>query len=273
MSVRVTIPKITNAMVDAHANIAWSKISKAGANVSELAGGGSGITTPALGGTGADLSATGGTGKLVKQESAGANFTVGALAASELPTAIDAAKIADGSVSNTEFQYLNGVTSAIQTQINAAGGGGDPWVYVKTTSDFPRSDQTPTLVPGLSFTPAASKTYVVHGQLVLQTANATGGACPGVIWPTNCSDGVVFMRKVGTSVTVELLQSGNIGAAVTFSAGAVPANNASTSGLIEASFTTASNVTGDFQITLRNVSGATIVKVMTGSWIAYRTIA
>lgn len=33
--------------------------------------------------------------------------------------AIDASKIANGTVSNTEFQYLNGVTSAIQTQINA----------------------------------------------------------------------------------------------------------------------------------------------------------
>lgn len=32
--------------------------------------------------------------------------------------AIDASKIADGSVSSTEFQYLDGVTSAIQTQIN-----------------------------------------------------------------------------------------------------------------------------------------------------------
>ena len=31
---------------------------------------------------------------------------------------IDASKIADGSVSSTEFQHLNGVTSAIQTQIN-----------------------------------------------------------------------------------------------------------------------------------------------------------
>jgi hypothetical protein len=39
--------------------------------------------------------------------------------AAELPTGIDAAKIADGSVSNTEFQYLNGVTSAIQTQLSA----------------------------------------------------------------------------------------------------------------------------------------------------------
>lgn len=33
--------------------------------------------------------------------------------------AIDATKIANGSVSNTEFQYLDGVTSAIQTQIDA----------------------------------------------------------------------------------------------------------------------------------------------------------
>lgn len=33
--------------------------------------------------------------------------------------AIDASKIHDGSVSNTEFGYLNGVTSAIQTQIDA----------------------------------------------------------------------------------------------------------------------------------------------------------
>lgn len=41
-----------------------------------------------------------------------------ALTAAGLPTAIDAAKIADGTVSNTEFQYVNGVTSAIQTQID-----------------------------------------------------------------------------------------------------------------------------------------------------------
>lgn len=39
--------------------------------------------------------------------------------ASDLPSAIDAAKIANGSVSSTEFQYLDGVTSAIQTQLNA----------------------------------------------------------------------------------------------------------------------------------------------------------
>lgn len=49
----------------------------------------------------------------------------GSIAASDLPTTIDAAKIADGSVDNTEFQYLNGVSSAIQTQIgNKTSGPG-----------------------------------------------------------------------------------------------------------------------------------------------------
>lgn len=39
------------------------------------------------------------------------------------PTAaIDASKIADGSISNTEFQYLDGVTSNIQDQIDSLGG-------------------------------------------------------------------------------------------------------------------------------------------------------
>jgi len=41
-----------------------------------------------------------------------------ALSASDMPSAIDAAKISTGVVSNTEFNYLNGVTSAIQTQLD-----------------------------------------------------------------------------------------------------------------------------------------------------------
>jgi len=43
----------------------------------------------------------------------------GSLINSDLPTGIDSIKIADGSVSNAEFQYLDGVTSNIQTQLNA----------------------------------------------------------------------------------------------------------------------------------------------------------
>jgi hypothetical protein len=45
------------------------------------------------------------------------NFVV-SVSASNLPSSIDATKIADGSVSDAEFQRLDGVTSAIQTQLN-----------------------------------------------------------------------------------------------------------------------------------------------------------
>lgn len=46
------------------------------------------------------------------------NIANGTLNAARLPSAIDAALIADGSVSNAEFQTLNGVTSGIQAQID-----------------------------------------------------------------------------------------------------------------------------------------------------------
>jgi hypothetical protein len=63
---------------------------------------------------------TGQGGKLVrvKADASGLEFYTLTIAAGDLPTGIDAAKIADGTISNTEFQYLNGVTSAIQTQLN-----------------------------------------------------------------------------------------------------------------------------------------------------------
>jgi hypothetical protein len=54
----------------------------------------------------------------------GATWTIenGVVSNDKIATAIDAAKLADGSVSNTEFQYLNGVSSAIQTQLDAKQG-------------------------------------------------------------------------------------------------------------------------------------------------------
>jgi hypothetical protein len=50
----------------------------------------------------------------------GATWTIdnGVVSNAKLGTGIDAAKLADGSVSNAEFQYLNGVSSAIQTQLD-----------------------------------------------------------------------------------------------------------------------------------------------------------
>ena len=81
----------------------------------------SGQLALAQGGTAANLSATGGTGQFLKQSSAGAAVTVAALTATDMPGGIDAAKIGGGAVSNTEFGYLDGVTSALQTQLTNLG--------------------------------------------------------------------------------------------------------------------------------------------------------
>lgn len=48
-----------------------------------------------------------------------------AIANTYIGTGIDATKIADGSVTNAEFQYLGGVTSDIQTQLNAKQATGN----------------------------------------------------------------------------------------------------------------------------------------------------
>lgn len=48
-----------------------------------------------------------------------ANITDYNLSASDMPSGIDASDIADGSVSDIEYLYLDGVTSDIQTQLNA----------------------------------------------------------------------------------------------------------------------------------------------------------
>ena len=45
--------------------------------------------------------------------------------AGDLPTAIDATKLADGSVTSAEFQYIGGLTSDAQTQINAKSAASD----------------------------------------------------------------------------------------------------------------------------------------------------
>ena len=80
----------------------------------------------ARGGTGADLSATGGAGQVLKQSSPGGPVSVGALAAGDVPSGIDAAKIGGGTVSNAEFAALDGVIANVQSQISGTrlvGGG------------------------------------------------------------------------------------------------------------------------------------------------------
>ena len=61
---------------------------------------------------------TGATATKITYDSKGLVTSGTTLSASDIPSSIDATKIGAGAVDNTEFGYLNGVTSAIQTQLD-----------------------------------------------------------------------------------------------------------------------------------------------------------
>jgi len=64
-----------------------------------------------------------GFGDFVANEHLDWTASVGTIHVGNIPTGIPAASVGGGTIDNTEFGYLNGVTSAIQTQINALDSG------------------------------------------------------------------------------------------------------------------------------------------------------
>lgn len=70
----------------------------------------------------------------------GATWTIDndAVTNAKVASGIDAVKIGSGAVDNTEFGHLNGVTSAIQTQLD----GKEPTIAATTSADYYRGDKT-----------------------------------------------------------------------------------------------------------------------------------
>jgi len=112
-----------------------------------------GIVAKTQAGFGQDVS-TGLTNNQVAVVSGGA-ITIAALPVAAIPTAIPATSIGTGSVDNTEFGYLDGVTSAIQTQFTGK---------LDTTST--KLNPTPT---------AAGKLIYDTGSVYAETAAGTSG--------------------------------------------------------------------------------------------------
>ena len=102
---------------------------------------------------------TGATKTKITYDSKGLVISGADIGASDLPSGIDAAKIADGSVSNTEFQYLNGVTSAIQTQINNINSGISTKKFINNTPTAAHTGTTTNTIVQSVLIPA--NTYTV----------------------------------------------------------------------------------------------------------------
>jgi len=91
---------------------------------------------------------------------------------------IDASKVADGSVSNTEFQYLGGVTSDIQTQLDSkvsAGGAVPSGVITMWSGSVVAIPAGWLLCDGTNGTPDLRDRFIV-GAGGTYTVNDTGGA-------------------------------------------------------------------------------------------------
>jgi hypothetical protein len=113
----------------------------------------------------------------------GAGAFVMAIASKDDFSGMDAARIADGSVSNAEFQYLNGVTSAIQTQIDGKAATSHTHAIadvtgLQTALDAKAPLASPTFtgtvsVPATNFTVGASLPFSdTAGTLTLQNVDA-----------------------------------------------------------------------------------------------------
>lgn len=100
------------------------------------------------------------------------------ITAASLPTGIDAAKIADGSVSNTEFQYLSTVTSNVQTQMDLKA----PLANATMTGT--------TTVATLASTTSA-----------IGTATGTSLATTGLIKSSSATAGIGYATGAGTAGT------------------------------------------------------------------------
>ena len=132
---------------------------------------------------------------------------------------IDAAKIADGSISNTEFQYLNGVSSAIQTQLDSkqatfgsqtantvyagptSGGAASPSFRALVSGDLPTHNQawstitsTPTTLSGYGITDAAANGAVTASGLTMATARLLGRS--------TASTGAIEEISIGSGLTL-----------------------------------------------------------------------
>ena len=89
--------------------------------------------------------------------------------------AIDATKIANGTVSNAEFQYLDGVTSAIQTQLNAKVGTTDVATLTNKTINAPDNTITNIADTNIASAAAIARSKLASGNNYRILANnATG---------------------------------------------------------------------------------------------------
>jgi len=133
------------------------------------------------------------------------------LDAADMPTGINAANIGTGAVSSTEFGYLDGVTSAIQTQLNAKQATLVSGTNIKTINGA-------TVLGAGDITIAGNPPSGVAGAIQFSNGSAFASDAANLFWDdTNNRLGVGTNTPTGkTQITESFTTTGNNYSAITF---------------------------------------------------------
>lgn len=140
-------------------------------------------------------------------------------------------------------------------------------VYLTLSADFSTTSTTPSAVTGLSFTPAANKTYICEAYLLCKTSVTTTGAQPGYLPPTVASfGGFLFAPASATSMVQRWWGSGNAVAAGT----GLPNTTATWLHYGKAVILSGASPSGSFGISLASEVSGSSVTMVAGSMLVYR---
>jgi hypothetical protein len=174
------------------------------------------------------------------------------------------AKLAAG----TSGQFLKTQGAGANPVWAAAGGGSDPWTYVKLTADGTgtagSAESTGLTVAGASL--AANTLY--EFEIVGSVKGATSAFRVSLVWPSGVTGTATLRVAVGNN---ETLASGDQSATI----GGANNINSSSFAPIQAKghfYTGGSAPTGSLDLQYNNTSGSSVHTIMKGSFLRYRSI-
>lgn len=125
--------------------------------------------------------------------------------------------------------------------------GNERLTYLQYSSDFSVTSSIP-VETALKFTPATQKTYLIEGQIGLETSSSSKGPIITLTLPTNLSRGFISMNAAYSTSAVRQYH-GTVSGTPALAVTGMPANTPLPA-TFTISFTTASNSTGDFAISI-----------------------
>lgn len=188
------------------------------------------------------------------------------------PAGAQGAQGPQGATGSTGAQGPQGPAGADGATGPQGPPGTDPWTVVKLASQFTTTSASSVAVTGMSFTPAANKTYIVRGAFLVTTATATVGPRPGVNWPTGLTRQGARIA-VPNSATAEALRAWGPTTAAQNAAGTgLPDTTNAYLSTFEAIIVAGASPSGAVQVTLASETAGTTVRMEVGSHFMYREI-